>query len=75
MPYENSTLHNAPHTANMLMLEDWPFPYSRQTAVFPSQHTKEQKYWPNVRRVNNTYGDKNLACSCQAWMPDEIAAK
>ena len=73
--YEDSTLKNAPHTANLLLLDNWPFSYSRQQAVFPSEHTKSQKYWPSVRRVDNTYGDKNLACSCQAWMPEGIAAK
>jgi hypothetical protein len=25
-----------------------------------------------VRRVDNAYGDRNLACSCHAWSPDEV---
>ena len=67
-PYDKSALHNAPHTADCVTAEEWDFPYSRQKAVFPSKHTKQQKYWPPVRRVDNVYGDRNLACSCMNWV-------
>jgi glycine dehydrogenase len=25
---------------------------------------QENKFWPAVSRVNNTYGDRNLVCTC-----------
>jgi len=57
----NNLLKNAPHTATMLA-GDWPFPYSREKAVFPQPYLKERKFWPPVARVNNPYGDRNLVC-------------
>lgn len=29
-PVENSVLHNAPHTANVITADEWTKPYSRQ---------------------------------------------
>jgi len=26
---------------------------------------KENKFWPSISRVNNTYGDRNLICTCE----------
>ena len=68
IPYEQSALHNAPHTAACVTQTEWDFPYSRQDAAFPSPHTLQQKYWPLVGRVDNVYGDRNLECSCMSWV-------
>merc|ERR1712060_592462 len=54
---EDSPLHNAPHTAEMVTTSDWKFGYSRETAAFPTQYTRENKFWPAVSRVDNVYGD------------------
>lgn len=61
---ENSLLTNAPHAYHLLVKDEWPFPYSREQAFFPTKETKENKFWPPVGRVDNVYGDKNLVCSC-----------
>jgi glycine dehydrogenase len=63
-PKENNVLKNAPHTADMVTVEEWKFPYSREKAVFPAPWTKARKFWPPVGRINSAYGDKNLICSC-----------
>lgn len=60
----NTTLKNAPHTQEMVVAEQWDFPYSRDEAVFPLDFVKENKFWPYVRRVDDAYGDRNLVCSC-----------
>jgi glycine dehydrogenase len=57
-------LQNAPHTAAMLLREDWPHPYTRQQAAYPSAATRAAKYWPPVRRIDQAHGDRNLVCSC-----------
>lgn len=67
---EESPLRNAPHTQYCLVKE-WNHSYSRAKAVFPTKATREFKYWPTVRRVNDAYGDRNLVCSCQAWFAEE----
>ena len=61
---QNSLLTNAPHAYHLLVNDDWPFPYTRQSAFFPTREAQENKFWPPVGRVDNVYGDKNLACSC-----------
>ncbi|WP_028660827.1 aminomethyl-transferring glycine dehydrogenase [Nocardioides insulae] len=59
---EESPLRGAPHTTRMLAGE-WARGYDRGTAVFPSG-VDADKYWPPVGRIDNTYGDRNLVCSC-----------
>ena len=61
---ENSLLTNAPHSYHLLVRDEWPMPYSRQRAFFPTPEVEINKYWPPVGRVDNVYGDKNLVCSC-----------
>jgi glycine dehydrogenase len=61
-PIDNA-LKNSPHTA-ACSIGEWNHPYSRESAVFPTAHTRDSKYWPTVRRVDNVHGDKNLMCSC-----------
>jgi glycine dehydrogenase len=62
-PADNA-LRNAPHTADALLGERWPHPYSREQAAFPVQGLRSRKYWPPVARIDNAYGDRNLICSC-----------
>jgi glycine dehydrogenase len=59
----DNPLKNAPHTAAELVGE-WAHAYSRELAVYPLNALRENKYWPPVGRVDNVYGDRNLACAC-----------
>ena len=61
---EDNVIKNAPHTAAMLMAEKWEHGYSREQAAYPAPWTREHKYWPPVRRVDNAHGDRNLVCAC-----------
>ena len=61
---ENNLLRNAPHSHYLLLSEDWQFPYSKQEAFFPMKGVELEKYWPPVGRIDNAYGDRNLACGC-----------
>jgi glycine dehydrogenase len=65
MDRKNNPLKNAPHTLSPIVNNDWSMPYSREQAVFPLPYVKENKFWPAVARVNNTYGDRNLICTCE----------
>ncbi len=60
----NNVLKNAPHTLNMVTSDTWVFPYTREKAAFPLDYIADNKFWPSVRRVDETYGDRNLICSC-----------
>ena len=61
---DNSLLKNAPHTLLDLMKENWPFHYSKEKAFFPKPWVKRNKFFPPVARIENSYGDINLFCSC-----------
>jgi glycine dehydrogenase len=61
---QNNLLKNAPHSAASLLTEEWDRPYSRERAAYPTQWTKENKFWAAVDRIDNAYGDRNLVCAC-----------
>ncbi|WP_247237901.1 aminomethyl-transferring glycine dehydrogenase [Telluribacter sp. SYSU D00476] len=60
----NNVLKNAPHTARVVLDDNWNRPYSREKAAFPLSHLRFNKFWPSVSRVDSAYGDRNLICSC-----------
>ncbi|EPL6456252.1 aminomethyl-transferring glycine dehydrogenase [Providencia rettgeri] len=60
---EDNPLVNSPHVQTELA-SDWPHAYSREIAVFPTEQTKANKYWPAVKRLDDVYGDRHLHCSC-----------
>ncbi|WP_444903992.1 aminomethyl-transferring glycine dehydrogenase [Microbulbifer sp. CnH-101-E] len=61
---EDNPLHNAPHTLEDVMSEEWTHSYSRDIAARPAAWLKEHKVWPAANRIDNVYGDRNLICSC-----------
>ena len=61
---KDNPLKNAPHTAAMVTADEWSHPYSRSQAAYPAPWTREHKFWPPVRRVDNAHGDRNLVCAC-----------
>lgn len=63
-PKDNNVLKNAPHTASVVTATKWDRPYSRSKAVYPMAGLRQEKFWPTTSRVNDTYGDRNLVCSC-----------
>lgn len=62
---KNNLLKNAPHTADMIAVENWNHPYSRERAAFPANWLYDYKFWTSVGRVDNVYGDRYPVCSCQ----------
>lgn len=60
----NNPLKNAPHTSAVVTANEWEHPYTRTKAAFPLPYVAAYKFWPSVGRVNDTYGDRTLICSC-----------
>ena len=60
----DNPLKGAPHTAEVVMADDWQHKYTREQAAFPVASLRRQKYWPPVGRADNVYGDRNLFCGC-----------
>ena len=61
---DDNPLINAPHTMQEIGSDDWTHPYSRSQAAWPASWLRDTKFWPSVGRIDNTYGDRNLICSC-----------
>ncbi|MFY0627825.1 MAG: aminomethyl-transferring glycine dehydrogenase [Reichenbachiella sp.] len=61
---DDNVLKNAPHTAEIVLADDWSHKYTRQQAAYPLPSLVSNKFWPSVSRVDNAYGDRNLFCSC-----------
>ena len=61
----NNVLINAPHPISLVTANQWEYPYSREKAAYPLPYLrKTHKFWVEVGRVNNAYGDRNLICTC-----------
>jgi glycine dehydrogenase len=65
MDRTDNPLKQAPHTQQVICADEWAHTYGRETAAFPLPFTRLHKFWPSVARVNNTYGDRNLICTCE----------
>ena len=61
---DDNLLRGAPHTSIEIASDNWSHPYSRMSAAYPSEHSQDYKFWPSVGRIDNTWGDRNLICSC-----------
>ena len=58
----DSPLRHAPHTLADLVTDGWNRSYSREKGCIPSGG--RDKYWAPVNRIDSSYGDRNLMCSC-----------
>ena len=61
---EDNVLINAPHPEYEAVADEWSHSYSRQKAVYPIESVRENKFWVNVARIDNTLGDRKLLPTC-----------
>ncbi|KAI3326872.1 glycine dehydrogenase [Xylariaceae sp. AK1471] len=68
VPRDGNVLKNSPHPMQDFIMGDgdgkWERSYSREKAAYPLPWLKEKKFWPSVARIDDTYGDLNLFCTC-----------
>ena len=60
----DNMLKNAPHTIDVVSASEWKHPYERNVAAFPLSYLRERKFWPSVGRIDDSFGDRNLVCTC-----------
>ncbi len=60
---KNNVVVNAPHTAEMLISDNWDLPYNRESAAYPLEWVRDNKYFTPVAKIDDAYGDRNL-CTC-----------
>ena len=66
---EDNVLKNAPHPEYEIVSDSWSHSYPREKAAYPLEYHRENKFWINVARVDNGFGDRNLVpafCACIA---------
>jgi glycine dehydrogenase len=56
----DNVLVNAPHPEYEVVADNWSHVYSREKAAYPIQSVRDNKFWLNVARVDNTLGDRKL---------------
>jgi glycine dehydrogenase len=61
----DNVLLNSPHCEFEVMSDTWSHCYSRTKAAYPLDWIRENKFWLQVGRVDNAYGDRNLVCTCK----------
>lgn len=59
-PKDDNVLVNAPHPEYELVASEWNHAYSREKAAYPIESVRENKFWINVARVDDAFGDRNL---------------
>lgn len=71
-----NVLKNAPHPLEDVIStpqEEWEARgYTREQAAYPLPFLKTAKCWPTVARLDDTYGDMNLICTCPSV--EEVAS-
>ena len=63
----DNVLVNAPHPQYEVCADEWKHAYTRTKAAFPLNRIWENKFWVNVARIDNAFGDRNLLsvqCNC-----------
>ena len=71
----DNALKNSPHTQHVICADEWNHAYSRQEAAFPLAYVTKNKFWPSIARINNTFGDRNLVCTCEpmeSYMEEKV---
>ena len=57
---QDNVLLNAPHPEYEIVEDAWEHSYTRQKAAYPTEAVRDNKFWVNVARVDNTLGDRKL---------------
>lgn len=60
----DNVLVNAPHPEYEVVADKWEHSYTREKAAYPIESVRENKFWVNVARVDNTLGDRKLLPTC-----------
>lgn len=56
----DNVLKNSPHPEYEVVADSWIHSYGREKAAYPIESVRENKFWVNVARVDNTLGDRKL---------------
>ena len=72
---EDNVIKNAPHPQYEVCADEWHHAYTRQQAAFALPYLEDNKFWVNVSRIDNGFGDRNLIpafCTCTPEIIDQL---
>ena len=69
---EDNVLINAPHPEYEVVGDNWTHSYSREKAAYPIESVRNNKFWVNVARVDNTLGDRKLLPTRYGTFEEEL---
>ena len=72
---EDNVIKNAPHPQYEVCADEWHHAYTRQQAAFALPYLQDNKFWVNVSRIDNGFGDRNLIpafCACTPEIIDQL---
>ena len=72
---EDNVIKNAPHPQYEVCADEWHHAYTRQQAAFALPYLEDNKFWVNVSRIDNGFGDRNLIpafCACTPEIIDQL---
>ena len=69
--FEDNVLVSAPHPEYEMVADEWEHAYPRSKAAYPLPHVAGNKFWINVARVDDAYGDRNLVATLEEWESEE----
>jgi len=58
----DNVLKNAPHPEYEIVGNEWKHSYSREKAAYPAQWVRDNKFWINVGRIDDAFGDRKTFC-------------
>ena len=58
----DNVIKNAPHPEYEVISDEWNHSYSREKAAYPMEWVKENKFWINVAKIDDAFGDRNIFC-------------
>ncbi len=69
----DNVVKNAPHPEYEIVGDNWTHPYSREKAAYPAEFVRNNKFWINVARIDDAFGDRNTFC--QIITPEFVEQK
>lgn len=72
---EDNVIKNAPHPQYEVCADEWHHAYTRKQAAFALPYLEDNKFWVNISRIDNGFGDRNLIpafCACTPEIIDEL---
>lgn len=68
---QDNVLKNAPHPQYEITADNWDHGYSRSKAAYPLDYLRNNKFWINVARMDNGFGDRNLVASLSCCLTEK----